>query len=597
MVFLLDGGGSIDGHRRLDLAREPVLSVDEPDAAEGGAGHVAVLGPRVVLAELVLPGGGDFGGVEVLIPAVLRGADALALRGEVSLAALDGDLRGDHVHLIRVAVSKDVGHGGVVVGLVEVDEGPDLVRGDVGSEHDGVDDLDSLGGCDVLGDELLLGDGHLLVKLLGAGGVGGGRGRGSVRRGRVGRLAPGLHLELGHVSLDELDLLLGGIDVGGARGGDVDGGGLGDDALLDLVLGPVEVGDELLVDAVGIEVLLEEHLALGGAVGFALLDGGFALLVVLEKGVLAGLAEGPLLGLGLEFGSVLIDGADERGVLGVELVGGGVANVHVGSLGIDLRERGLDLSLLGVDVVVERGNLGNALGLALLAALGGLGHLGLELLDLVLELLGHLGVVRVLLVERVARGGGGGLALSNLALEVELRGGSLVLSGGEPALEGELGGGGDVDGSLERGNLGLDGGDLLVLLHGLAHEFLLLRGGRVDDGLEMVVSLENFTLELLHLRVEAHHLVDHRELGLAGHVEGLLHALGVVLEVIDGGGDHVVLSRAGGLFVGGLLGGGLVLLDGLLEDLDLGEFLVEVLLEGVALVLDVLVVEGEAFDV
>lgn len=67
--------------------------------------------------------------------------------------------------------------------------------------------------------------------------------------------------------------------------------------------------------------------------------------------------------------------------------------------------------------------------------------------------------------------------------------------------------------------------------------------------------------------------------------------------MIDGGGDHVVLSRAGGLAVGGLLGGGLVLLDGLLEGLDLGEFLVEVLLEGVALVLDVLVVEGEAFDV
>ena len=92
-------------------------------------------------------------------------------------------------------------------------------------------------------------------------------------------------------------------------------------------------------------------------------------------------------------------------------------------------------------------------------------------------------------------------------------------------------------------------------------------------------------------------LVDHGELGVAGHVEGLLHALGVVLEVLDGGGDHAVLSFACGLGAVGLLGGSLVLGHGRLEGLDLDELLVELLLEGVALVLDVGDVELQAGDV
>ena len=67
--------------------------------------------------------------------------------------------------------------------------------------------------------------------------------------------------------------------------------------------------------------------------------------------------------------------------------------------------------------------------------------------------------------------------------------------------------------------------------------------------------------------------------------------------MLDGGGDHAVLSFARGLGVVGLLGGSLVIGHGLLEGLDLDELLVELLLEGVALVLDVGDVELQAGDV
>ena len=82
-----------------------------------------------------------------------------------------------HAELACIAVSEDVGRGGVVVGLVEVIVGCDLVGGDVGSDHDGVDDLYSLGGRDALRYELLLGERKFVGELLHVLGVLGGRER------------------------------------------------------------------------------------------------------------------------------------------------------------------------------------------------------------------------------------------------------------------------------------------------------------------------------------------------------------------------------------------------------------------------------------
>ena len=173
------------------------------------------------------------------------------------------------------------------------------------------------------------------------------------RRRRHWGLAPGLRLELGHVSLDLVSLLLGVINVGGARVNLSVGCSFCFDALCDLPLDSGEVRIELLGDLVLVGVLLEEHLAFGGAVSLALLNRRLAFLVILEDTVLGALAEGPRISHSLDVGGHLVDGADERGVLCVKLVCGGVADVDVRSLGINLRERGLDLGLLGVDVVVE----------------------------------------------------------------------------------------------------------------------------------------------------------------------------------------------------------------------------------------------------